>query len=220
MTGSVLKIEPPALPQATPAYVQSYQDQLNNVQRLFYNRLTSSFNALISVDAGGGSVYLPYGAYTRLTDFNFATVNTPTVIPLTTTELSSFTSLTPGGAIQVQRRGIYNYQFSAQAVNTYNQIQTVWIWLRVNGVDVPNSASKYNIFSRHGGGDGYLIAVCNVLLELEATDYVELVAAADRIYLGAADGIYFEGYPVQTVPFNMPAIPSIISTLTFVSNYL
>ena len=220
MAGSVLKVEPPALPQATPAYVSSYQDQLNNVQRLFYNRLTSSFNALISVDAGGGSVYLPYGSYSRATDFNFTAINTATVIPLTVTDSASFTALTPGGAIQVTKRGIYNYQFSIQAVNTSNQIHSLWVWLRVNGTDVPNSASRYNIISRHGNGDGYVIAVCNIIVQLAATDYVELVAAADAIETGATDGIYFEAYPVQVAPFNRPAIPSIISTLTFVSNYL
>lgn len=220
MAGSVLKVEPPALPQATPAYFPTYQDQLNNVQRLFYNRLTSSFNALIDVDAGAGSIYLPHGAYSRLTDFNFTAINTATVVPLTVTDLASFTSLTPGGAIQVAKKGIYNYQFSIQAVNTNNQIHSLWVWLRVNGVDVPNSASRYNIISRHGNGDGYVIAVCNILVQLAPNDYVDLVAAADLIETGASDGIYFEAYPVQVAPFNRPAIPSVISTLTFVSNYL
>ena len=35
------KIAPPALPQATEEYNRTYQDQLNNVLRLYFNRLQS-----------------------------------------------------------------------------------------------------------------------------------------------------------------------------------
>jgi hypothetical protein len=219
MAGSVLKVAPPALPQGTQTYFQTYQDQLNNVHRLFYNRLTSSFNALIDTEAGAGSLYTPYGAYSRLIDFNFAANNTATVVPLDTIDLSSYTSLHPGGGIQVAKKGIYNYQFSVQAVNTNNQIQVLWLWLRVNGIDVPNSASKYNIISRHGGSDGYVICVCNVFVQLAAEDYVDLVAATDQLESSTSDGIYLEAYAPQVAPFVMPAIPSVISTLSFVSNY-
>ncbi len=40
------KLAPPALPQAGGEYDRPYQDQLNNVQRLFFNRLTSLVNQL------------------------------------------------------------------------------------------------------------------------------------------------------------------------------
>lgn len=39
-------IEPPALPLAPDNYERSYQDQLNNVGRLFYNRLIPLINAI------------------------------------------------------------------------------------------------------------------------------------------------------------------------------
>lgn len=35
------KIAPPALPQATEDYSRLYQDQLNNILRLYFNRLQS-----------------------------------------------------------------------------------------------------------------------------------------------------------------------------------
>lgn len=35
------KIAPPALPQATEDYSRPYQDQLNNILRLYFNRLQS-----------------------------------------------------------------------------------------------------------------------------------------------------------------------------------
>ena len=42
------KIQPPALPQATEQYDRSYQDQLNNVLRLYFNRLQSILGQLDS----------------------------------------------------------------------------------------------------------------------------------------------------------------------------
>lgn len=69
MTNPVLtKIAPPALPHATPDYNSPYQDQLNNVHRLFYNRLVNVLNALVDKflsnnPPGGASLYFPYGAF-------------------------------------------------------------------------------------------------------------------------------------------------------------
>lgn len=64
MTINIKKVEPPALPIAVPAYERAYQDQLNNVHRLFYNRLTAALSALIDQIAGGGAlITFPYGAF-------------------------------------------------------------------------------------------------------------------------------------------------------------
>lgn len=40
------RIQPPALPLATEEYDRQYQDQLNNVLRLYFNRLQSILNQL------------------------------------------------------------------------------------------------------------------------------------------------------------------------------
>lgn len=44
------KVAPPALPQATVTYSQAYQDQLNNVLRLYFNRLNSILGQLMAID--------------------------------------------------------------------------------------------------------------------------------------------------------------------------
>jgi hypothetical protein len=44
------KIAPPALPQATIEYSQAYQDQLNNVLRLYFNRLQNILGQLVASD--------------------------------------------------------------------------------------------------------------------------------------------------------------------------
>jgi len=44
----LLRIAPPALPQATNQYEKAYQDQLNNVLRIYFNRLQSILGQLVA----------------------------------------------------------------------------------------------------------------------------------------------------------------------------
>jgi hypothetical protein len=216
------KVASPALPQAREEYDRPYQDQLNNVQRLFYNRLTQSFNALISPPIGtnmpgGGYLYYPYAAIQRTTDKTFI-ANTATQVTFDTNDFLSACTNDGTDGIAVQMPGIYNYQFSVQFANTDSQIHTAWIWLRKNGVDIPGTASKFDVPSKHGSSDGYLIAACNFYVQLDVDDTIEMWAAVNQAYVPATtDGIYMEAYAAQTTPFAHPAIPSVVATLTFVS---
>jgi hypothetical protein len=209
------KIAPPALPQAREQYDRPYQDQLNNVQRLFYNRLTQSFNSLISpplpgIPPGGSNLYFPYAAIQRSTDKTFV-VNTPTQITFDTNDFLSACTNDGTDGIAVEHGGIYNYQFSVQLKNTDTQIHSAWIWLRVNNVDVAGTASKFDVISSHGGTPGYIIAACNFYVQLAPQDTVEMWAAVSNV------AVTFEAEAAQTVPFAMPSIPSVVATLTFVS---
>jgi hypothetical protein len=42
----IQRVEPPALPLATDEYNRAYQDQLNNVLRLYFNRIQNILNQL------------------------------------------------------------------------------------------------------------------------------------------------------------------------------
>lgn len=209
------KVPPPALPQATEDYDRPYQDQLNNVQRLFYNRLTQSYNALISPAIGtelpgGGYLYYPYAAIQRTTDKTF-TANTATQITFNQNDFLSACTNDGTDGISVSQPGIYNYQFSVQFANTATAIHEAWIWLKVNGVDVPGTGSRFSVPNKHGGIDGYLIAAANFYVQLDAGDTVEMWAAVDNV------AVYMEAYAAQTTPFAMPSIPSVVATLSFVS---
>ena len=114
--------------------------------------------------------------------------------------------------IHVTYSGIYNYQFSVQFANTSATIYNAFIWLRKNGVDLAGTGSKFDIPGKHGGSDGYLIAACNFYVQLAAGDTVEMWAAVENA------AVYMEAYAAQTSPFAMPAIPSVVATLSFVSS--
>lgn len=216
MSAPVLqKVASPALPQAREQYDRPYQDQLNNVQRLFYNRLTQSYNALISpplpdTPPGGSNLYYPYAAIQRTTDKTF-TANTATQITFDTNDFLSACTNDGTDGIAVTIGGIYNYQFSVQLKNTDTQIHTAWIWLRINNVDVVGTASKFDVTAKHGGVDGFIIAACNFYVQLAPEDTVEMWAAVNNV------AVTFHAEAAQTTPFAHPSIPSVVATLTFVS---
>jgi len=98
-----------------------------------------------------------------------------------------------------------------QLRNSDTQIHSAWIWLQVNGVDVPGTASKFDVISSHGGIDGFVIAACNFYVRLDAGQHVDLYAAVDNV------AVTFDATAAQASPWVMPAIPSIVATLSFVS---
>lgn len=209
------KVAAPALPQVGTEFDRMYQDQLNNVHRLFYNRFTQSFNYLISPGSpvaapGGVYMYTPYAAIQRTTDKTF-TADTATLITFDQNDFLSSCANDGTGGIVVDHEAVYNYQFSVQWKNTDSQAHTGWVWLSVDGVDVPGTASQFSVPAKHGSIDGHLIGAANFYVQLAATDEVELYAAVDNT------AVSMEAYAVQTSPFPRPAIPSVVATLTFVS---
>ena len=154
----------------------------------------------------------PYAAIQRTTDKSF-TANTATQITFDQNDYLNGCVNDGTDGITVNYNGLYNYQFSVQLKNTDTQIHSAWIWLRVNNVDVPGTGSKFDVISSHGGTPGYVIAACNFYVDVVAGDTVEMWAAVNNT------AVTFEAEAAQTSPFAMPAIPSVVATLSFVSSY-
>ena len=106
--------------------------------------------------------------------------------------------------------GIYNIQFSIQMLTFDNTIDNVTIWFRQNGADIPYSAGVATVPAIHGGNPGTAIISWNLVLPLNAGDYIQLIFASNTGNTVAAT------YPPGTTPVH-PASPSIIVTSTFVS---
>ena len=203
------KVVPPNLPVAQEDYTRLYQEQLNNALRLYFTLLNGNVNNLIG-PIGGRYLQFPYAAIQRTTDLSF-TANTPTQVTFDQNDYLSG-CLNPGSdGIEVEHEGIYNYQFSVQLKNTDTQIHSAWIWLRINNVDVTGTGSKFDVISSHGGTPGFIIAACNFYVSLSPGDTVEMWAAVSNT------AVTFDSTGASTSPFAMPAIPSVVATLSFVS---
>ena len=203
---------PPRLPSAPPQYETRFHDQHSDVLRLYFNQLGGNVNALIG-PRGGQYLNFPYAAIQRTTDRTF-TANTATQITFDETDFINGCVNDGTDGILVNQSGIYNYQFSVQLRNTDSQIHSAWVWLRINNIDVAGTGSKFDVTERHGGVDGFIIAACNFYVGLTAGDTVEMWAAVNNT------AVTFDAAAAQTSPFPMPAIPSVVATLSFVSSIL
>lgn len=203
------QIAPPALPGFPDDYQRPALEQYSNVLRLYFNRLSTNLNGVTGA-SGGRYVQFPYAAIQRTTNKTF-TANTATQITFNQNDYLNACANDGTDGIRVTYSGIYNYQFSAQWANTSATSYASYIWLKINGVDVPGTASKFDIPTKHGASDGYLVAAANFYVQLAANDTVEMWAAVDNA------SVYMEAYAAQTSPFVRPSIPSVVATLSFVS---
>ena len=158
--------------------------------------------------AGGGSGVL-YGAFSDTTSQTIAVVDTPYPITMNTTDVVDGIYLDGVNTSRVicPASGVYNFQFSLQLQSTSASSKVVVIWARINGVDVPKSATDITI----AGNNSQQVAAWNFLLPMNAGEYFELVWAADSTTVS----LYHS--PAQTSPYARPAIPSVIMTATQVS---
>jgi hypothetical protein len=140
--------------------------------------------------------------------------NTTTSYSVTFTNAATFNSgvtLVDNSKITFAHPGVYNIQVSMQFVNTDTQIHDATIWFRKNDSgtsgDIADSASQVSIPNKHGGVDGHLIFTVNLLDQLVAGDYYEVIWAVTNTNVSMQ---YLAG---TTSPVS-PNIPSIILTAT------
>ncbi len=143
-----------------------------------------------------------FGSFYDTTTQTAAAINTAYAMTINTTDLSQGVYIgSPTSRIYVDRPNVYNVQFSAQLDKTTGGVGLVWIWLRKNGVDVPDSTG----FVRLQGNNAELLAAWNYLVQLNAGDYIELMWEVDdtsvQILYEAATAVH-------------PATPSVIVTVS------
>lgn len=160
------------------------------------------YNMYVSVENGRR-----YGSYYDTTTQSIAAINTAYPITLNSTATKTNDGPmqygvyigTPTSRVYVDNTANYNIQFSLQLYSGSASAKIVSIWLRINGTNVPDSATNISL------KDGAAVAAWNFVVNLTAGDYFELIWAADStnvsIQSSAASGV-------------VPAIPGVIMTVT------
>jgi hypothetical protein len=202
--------QPPNLPYAPPEWNPQYQEQLNNVLRLYFNRLSNVTRYLLGPD-GGRFMSNPFGAWSSDSDQTASSTTAAYAITYDVTDISDSVYLDGTSKLTVTHPGVYNLQFSIQFTNTDTQIHDVDVWVAVNGSNVSNTNSRFSVPNSHGGTDGHLIAALNVFLSMQSGDYVELYWATNNT------GVRIEHIAAASSP-TRPATPSVIATMSFVSS--
>lgn len=176
--------------------VEKQEAALPDIQRVF-NKCAEQFPALPNIAKSHC-----YGVFYDMTTQTAAAINTAYPVMFDTAQIERGVHVgSPTSRIYVHAQGVYNFQFSAQLDNTSGGVAVVYIWARVNGVDVADSAGKVRIKDNNSES----IAAWNYVLELGAGDYFELVWEVD-------DTSLILSYESAVSPH--PAVPSVILTVT------
>lgn len=208
----------PALPFAPVQYDRAYSDTTHNILRQYFNTLDNVTSQLLSNTGGGRFLTFPHIAAQDSTDQYATATNTATKVLWNTLDSGLGFTLNPNSTATPNFTGVYKIDYSLQVFNTDSQIHEAYVWLEVDGVNVPGSASVFSIPNKHGGVDGALVAYSSVTFTVTGGDDVALYWATNLAATsGGGNGVYLHASPAQTSPFAMPSIPSAIGSIVFVS---
>ena len=166
---------------------------------------SSNTAEFVNINSGNivGIVTGYYGNFFDTTTQTIVGVSTHQPVRLNTTDLSNQVSIANSSHIVIENSGIYNIQFSLQIDKTQGSGAHIYIWLRKNGLDVPNSATELAV----QGTSSEIVAAWNFVVSSNANDYYELMISATDIHIrlkaASASGV-------------VPAIPSVIVSVVSV----
>jgi hypothetical protein len=146
----------------------------------------------------GGNLQFNVGSFSS-TQNQSGSANVSQSITYDTTDYSQGVSYVSGSQLTVANSGVYNIQFSAQLLADTGA-DDVYIWLKKNGTNVSNTAGKVTLANNEE-----LMATWNYIVDSAAGDYYELVWQSTN-----GDAIIL----AETASGNIPALPSIITTVT------
>jgi hypothetical protein len=143
-----------------------------------------------------------YGSFYDTTTQLATVINTATAITFNNTDLSNGVFIgSPASRIVVDTEGIYNFDTSFQIDKTSGGVENFFFWFRLNGVDVPDSASQIRI----QGNNAEIFGSLNYFFDLKSNDYVELIFSVSDLSVELKS--FVAAPPV-------PSIPSIILTVS------
>ena len=201
----------PNLGSPAPVYDQGFFGTAFGGLNVYFTKLTAVFATILG-PRGGKYINAPYGAFQDGTDQVAANTTTAYAVTFDTTDFSNGVTLSNSSRLNVSQAGLYNLQFSIQFTNTTNASQDVDVWFRKNGTNIDKSNSRFGFAPRKGVGDPFhIVATLNFFVSLAANDYVEIMWRPTDV------GVQIEHYAASSSP-TRPVVPSVIATLTFVSN--
>jgi len=143
-----------------------------------------------------------FGSFYDTTNQTAAAINTAYAVTFNTTDLSEGVYRgSPTSRIYVDEPGVYNFQFSAQLDKTSGGVGIFDFWIRVNGVDIANSAGRVRL----QGNNAELVTAWNFLTRMKAGDYFELMWSVDDT------SCQITAFPAAAPH---PGIPSVILTVS------
>lgn len=171
----------------------------------------SSSDVTASATIPGTAVDFKFGSFHQATTLTNTTPGTGVPMRFGTTDFSNGITIQSDGTnltyITPDTTGTYNFQFSAQLNKNGGggAAIDVYIWLRLNGVDVPATNTRVTL----QGANVYTVAAWNLYSDASAGDHVQLMwasASANAEIVGLTPAIG-------------PTVPAVILTVNQVSSF-
>jgi len=164
----------------------------------------------------GQHINTPYNQFQSNSDQTAANTYTAYAVTYDVEDYPDGISLSNSSRINVQHEGIYLFTFSIQFQNDTNATETVDVWFRKNGTDVPNSNSQFSMPARKSAGiPASLIAVTPFMIDLSAGDYIEIMWRPSVTTVSIQQLPAVAASPGVTPA--IPATPSVLLSAQFIS---
>jgi hypothetical protein len=128
---------------------------------------------------------------------------------LNSTDISNGVSIVDGSHITMDTLGIYNIAFSAQLQKTGGSSADIYIWLRHNGVDVPDTATIIHM----ANNNTFNVAAWNFFVDCDT-----LPQDFQLMWYTESTNISIGAISDAVTPVGVPSIPSIILTVNKVGD--
>ena len=168
------------------------------------DRVVKWQNGMFRLDTVTGIEDLTYGSFSDTTNQTANLANTAYEVSFNTTDASKEHYIRNNTEIVSNTTGTYNYAFSMQITSSSSSLHNIYIWIRKNNTDIPNTATILSLSSNKQ----FVVAAWNFFVDMNAGDHLHLMWAVDdtRISIVAPAATLF-----------CPAVPSVILTVNEIS---
>lgn len=156
---------------------------LSGGRNIVFSQTEAKDTTTLTIQAGTAGVLGWYGSFWDSTTQTAASTTTAYVVTINSSDGHDGVSVVSGSRITVANAAIYNLATSIQVTNTDTQAHDATFWLRKNGTDISQSASIITVPGTHGGVNGHYLFYVDLIQQMNAGDYLQIVWAADSTAL-------------------------------------
>jgi hypothetical protein len=212
MTTQLDPPQPPRLPDYPAAYNLGVMTTVNNVLRLYFNRLSGVINALFGTD-GGVYIQNPHAMLMSNQDQTNASITGANIISYNQPVITQGVRVENTDEIWFDQPGQYLVTFSLQVTNRGNAAQEFEVWAGYNGSNYPLSNTRFDIPARKSVSIwSHIVPTITGIFTVTNPDTEYLTIK----WWASSTDVFLEHYAAGTSP-TRPEIPSVILTVNFVS---
>jgi hypothetical protein len=202
----------PRLPDPGGEYEARYIEQLLNVLRLYFNRLSSALSVLFGPD-GGATLQNPHAMLMSDQDQANPDITLSNRLSYNQPVITQGIEVRNTNEIWFEKAGQYLVTFTLQVTNRSNAEQVFEVWAGFNGSNYPLSNTRFDLPPRKSSSvwSHVVPAITGIFTVSDPTnDYLTIK------WWASSTEVFLEHYAAGTTP-DRPEIPSVIMTINFVS---